>query len=166
MMILKSNLKMFHILTLLIHQDSKNIEFTSDYNIYFSVKNPKNIDASYMIIYYYTEYFEEYEYYFNEKFERKHISSNDENINISLTFNSMKIKTGINRDQEIRRKGIYFLITGTLYKRDIDSNESINTTSKLTEHIPFFKNSTTYYYNQSRFENWNLIYENIPRDNS
>ena len=142
------------------------IDNTSNYNIYFNVTNPKKRPANYMIRYYYTTKKDEYEYYFDENFERKDFNANDNHISISLSFNSIKIKTGEERDKDVTAKGIYFFITGTLYKRDKALNETINTTSHLTEHIPFMTNITTHFYNYSNPEKWTLVYENIPRNNN
>ena len=139
---------------------------TNIYNIYFSVINPKNRTANYMIRYYYIDYLEVHEFYFDEKFERKEISLNDKIFSISLTFNSMKIKSRENEDEGIISYGIYFLITGTLYITNRTSNENVNSTSKLIEHIPILTNITYHYYNGTHPENWSLIYENIPRDDN
>ena len=137
-----------------------------NFNIYFNVINKKNRPANYLIRYYYTEVAKEYEYYFDENFELKEISSNDKNISISLTFNSIKIKTWEKRDKEVIKNGIYFLIIGTLYKNDETLKENINSMSQLTKHIPFFTNITKHYESYSHPENWTLIYENIPRNNN
>ena len=119
-----------------------------------------------MIRYYYTIFEEEYEYYFNEKFDRKNISSNNENISVSLTFDSINIKTGLTKNETVTRNGIYFLITGTLYKHNETIKEIINSTSNLGEHIPYYTNRTIHYYNLSKPEKWTLIFENIPRNNN
>ena len=119
-----------------------------------------------MIRYYYTEIESEYEYFFNEKFVRKNISPNKENISISLTFDSINIKTGLSKNETVIRNGVYFLVTGTLYKNNKTSKEIINSTIGLTEHAPNFTNITTHYYNYRNPENWTLIFENIPRNNN
>ena len=119
-----------------------------------------------MIRYYYTGIESEYEYFFNEKFVRKNISSNKENISISLTFDSINIKTGSSKNKTVTTDGIYFLVTGTLYKNNKTSKEIINSTIGLTEHAPNFTNITTHYYNYRNPENWTLIFENIPRNNN
>ena len=141
---------------------TKNI----DYNIFFNVINPNKINTNYMIRYYYTTYEKEYEYYFNEKFDRKDISSNNENISISLTFDSINIKKGLTKNETVTINGIYFLITGTLYKQNKNLKEIINSTSYLTEHIRYFTNRTIHYYNHSNPEKWTLIFQNIPRNNN
>ena len=119
-----------------------------------------------MIRYYYTGIESEYEYFFNEKFVRKNISSNKENISISLTFDSINIKTGLSKNKTVTSDGIYFLVTGTLYMNNKTSKEIINSTIGLTEHAPNFTNITTHYYNYRNPENWTLIFENIPRNNN
>ena len=119
-----------------------------------------------MIRYYYTTIEKEYEYYFNEKFDRKDISSNNENISISLTFDSINIKKGLTKNETVTINGIYFLITGTLYKQNKNLKEIINSTSYLTEHIPYFTNRTIHYYSHSNPEKWTLIFQNIPRNNN
>ena len=137
-----------------------------DYNIFFNVTNPEKRITNYMIRYYYTAIESEYEYFFNEKFVRKNISSNKENISISLTFDSINIKTGLSKNETVIRNGVYFLVTGTLYKNNKTSKEIINSTIGLTEHAPNFTNITTHYYNYRNPENWTLIFENIPRNNN
>ena len=117
-----------------------------------------------MIRYYYTKIEDEYEYYFNETYVRNDTNTNNDNISISLTFNNIEIKTGKERDITVTRKGIYFLITGNLYKQDKNLKETINTTSKLTEHTRYYTNFTTYIYSNQK--NWTLIFENIPRNNN
>ena len=119
-----------------------------------------------MIRYYYTGIESEYEYFFNEKFVRKNISLNKENISISLTFDSINIKTGSSKNKTVTTDGIYFLVTGTLYMNNKTSKEIINSTIGLTEHAPNFTNITTHYYNYRNPENWTLIFENIPRNNN
>ena len=137
-----------------------------EYNIFFNVINPEKRITNYMIRYYYTIFEEEYEYYFNEKFDRKNISSNNENISVSLTFDSINIKTGLTKNETVTRNGIYFLITGTLYKHNETIKEIINSTSNLGEHIPYYTNRTIHYYNHRKPEKWTLIFENIPRNNN
>ena len=139
---------------------------TDNSNIVFKVVNPEERNTNYMIRYYYTKIEDEYEYYFNETYVRNDTNSNNDNISISLTFNNIEIKTGKERDITVTRKGIYFLITGTLFKQNKTLKEIINTTSKLTEHIRYYTNSTIHNYSHTKPKNWTLIFENIPRNNN
>ena len=135
-------------------------------NIYFSVLNPKNRDTNYMIRYYYTQYEDEYEYYFDDKYELNEIKSDKEYVSISLTFNSIKIKKGAEREEIIMRKGIYFLITGILYRHNDTTDECINTASILTNHEKYFTNNTRHNYSHDNPEKWTLTFDNIPRNNN
>ena len=138
----------------------------NNFNVIFKVVNPEERNTNYMIRYYYTSIEDEHEYYFNEKFDWEIISSNNENISILLNFNNIGIKKGLTRNETVTKKGIYFLITGTLYYQNKTLNETINTASKLTEHIPYYTNLTTHNYSHSNPENWTLIFENISRNNN
>ena len=139
---------------------------TDNFNIFFIVKNPKKRITNYMIRYFYTEIEKEYEYNFDGTFLRNEFDSNDDNISISLIFNGIKISTGATKNETLKRDGIYFLITGTLYKQDKSLDESINSTCKITKHIPFFTNLTTYHYNYNKLDKFTLVFKNIPRKNN
>ena len=137
-----------------------------NYNIFFKVKNPENKITDYMIRYYYTKFKDEYEYDFDGIFKKDELYSNDDNISISLTFNGIKITKGLTKNETVIKKGIYFIIEGTLYKQNKSLKESINSTSNIKEHIKLFTNKTIYHYNHSNLGNFTLIFKNIPRNNN
>ena len=99
-------------------------------NVYFSVINPKKRKANYMMRYFFTGLGNENEYYLDGDPEREIISSTDDSVSISLTFNSIMIKKV---DKYINRNDIYFYIYGFLFKPDQNTDEYINTTSILSE---------------------------------
>ena len=136
-----------------------------DNNVYFRVVNPYNRSkANYMIRYYYTGLGGEYNYSLNDS-ERsiRNVSSNEENITICITYNSIKIMTG-KTPRIVKNEDIYFLIYAFLFKKNSKTKEQINTTSILTEREYLFKTNTTHYYNSSNFQKWNITFENIPRN--
>ena len=90
-----------------------------------------------------------------------HNSSDNESINISLEFNSIKLNRIISPEETI-----YFFITGTLYKIDSDSDELINTTCFLYERNYTYINKTSFTYNLTNQSNWTLVFDNISRNNN
>ena len=130
--------------------------------IYFSVNNPTGKNATYMIRYFYTKKKDEYVYYFDLNYERKNISINDENITISLTFDSIHI-THQEKDVQIPPV-IYFDIYGFLFKMNESSSEQLNTTCSLKEQSPSYEARTRHEYDPNHNRKWTLIFNNIPRE--
>ena len=83
-----------------------------------------------------------------------------------MTFNGIKITKGLTKNETVIKKGIYFIIEGTLYKQNKSLKESINSTNNIKEHIKLFTNKTIYHYNHSNLGNFTLIFINIPRNNN
>ena len=117
-----------------------------------------------MIRYYYTGLGGEYNYFLNDsqKIIYKHILDN-EKANISITYNSININTGI-EPQVVKREDIYFYIYAFLFKKEKTIEEQINTTSILTERKYLFKTNTTHYYNYYNPEKFNITFDNFPRN--
>ena len=148
----------------------KNYTNTDDYNIFFRVLKPNNTsctNTNYMIRYFYTEYKEEYEYFLNGNYDYEEISSNDNYVNISLTFPSITIKTGEHHERKPFRKNIYFLITGILYKKDEPLDICINTSEIKTRQGKYFTKTLKHdYVNETGIGKFTLTFENIPRNSS
>ena len=120
-----------------------------------------------MIRYFYTEYKEEYEYFLNGNYDYEEISSNDNYVNISLTFPSITIKTGEHHERKPFRKNIYFLITGILYKKDEPLDICINTSEIKTRQGKYFTKTLKHdYVNETGIGKFTLTFENIPRNSS
>ena len=140
----------------------------SDLNIIeFNVTNNKlNNKANYMIRYYINETNNEPEFFFDEKYKIDFANSSDNKFtNISLMFNSIKIKLEGNLLSE---ENIDFYITGALFKKNNDSNlnELINTTCFLQERKPSYNNQTFFAYNETNKNEWSLQFNNISRNNN
>ena len=141
----------------------KNI---TDHNIYFNVNNPNFNNTDYMIRYYYTEYEEEYVYYLDNNYELNEISSDNDYVSINVTFLNIDMKSGQNRDQSPSRKGIYFLITGILYKQNEPLDICVNTSNIEARKGKYFTNAINHNFNEGVAGKWNLTFENIPRNNN
>ena len=140
----------------------------SDLNIIeFNVTNNKlNNKANYMIRYYINETNNEPEFFFDEKYKIDFANSSNKKLtNISLMFNSIKIKLEGNLLSE---ENIDFYITGALFKKNNDSNlnELINTTCFLQERKPSYNNQTFFSYNETNKNQWSLQFNNISRNNN
>ena len=139
----------------------------SNDNVYFSVINSgpyKN--ANYMIRYYYTGVGAEYIYSVDDESREINITyQGKEYANVCITYNSIKIVTGID-SREVNRSDIYFYIYAFLFKKDTNSKELLNTTSILHERNFSYQTNTIHYYNYSNKEKWNITFENIERNNN
>jgi hypothetical protein len=133
-------------------------------NVYFSVKNPNmRKNANYMIRYYYTGIGGEYKYTVDDDNRKINTSMiNNEYANISITYNSIKIVSGI-IPKEVEREDIYFYIYAFLFKKDINSTEQLNTTSMLYDKKFSYSAKTTHYYHYSNKEKWSITFENVKR---
>ena len=136
-------------------------------NVYFSVKNPNmRKNANYMIRYYYTGIGGEYNYTVDDDNRKINISMiNNEYANISITYNSIKIVSGI-IPEEVEREDIYFYIYAFLFKKDINLTEQLNTTSMLHDKKYSYKANATHYYHYSNKEKWKLTFENVKRSDN
>ena len=132
-------------------------------DIYFSVVNPnKRKNANYMMRYYFTGKKAIMIYKLDLNSERKTISTNDNDVvSISLTFNGFVLESPW--PDTLKNSIIYLDIYCYLFKTDENSNEQLNTTSKLIERNYSFKSYTRHNYSYYNPEKWTLIFENIPR---
>ena len=128
--------------------------------IYFNVTNPGNKNANYMLRYFYTIKKHEHNYYLDDEIKINVLSLNNENADISLTFNALKIST---ETSEVNRSDIYFYIYGLLFNASDNTEELINTTSFYQERKPLYKNMTKHNYSLSNPKPFKLIFENISR---
>ena len=133
-------------------------------SFYFNVINPKKRIDNYMIRYFFTDKEYEYIYSLDMNYERKIISSNTENVSITLTFKAIEVK--IKKDDGFIYPGTFFNIYGLLYKPESNSDVNLNTTSLLKERNPSHENHTKHYYNIIHPEEWTITFENIPRVNN
>ena len=135
-------------------------------NVYFSVRNPnKRKNANYMIRYYYTRG-REYTYSIdddNKKIDKNMI--NNEYANISITYNSIKIVSGV-IPKEVERDDIYFYIYAFLYIPNKNSTEQLNTTSILYDKKYSYRANAIHYYNYSNKEKWSITFENVKRSDN
>ena len=136
---------------------------TDNNNIYFNVTNKKEINANYMIRYYYTILKDEYHYSLNENKEFKINSANNETTSFSLIFDKIIINKGENQHDLINNSEIYFYITGILYKKDETLNENINTTGMIIKHEELQKSVIKI---NMTDEKWNLTFNNYSNNNN
>ena len=139
---------------------------TIDNNVYFKVVNPsRRPKANYMIRYYYTGLTAEYNYSLNDSdrvIDKKYL--NNQNATICITYNSIKIFTGLKENPIIvPRKDVYFNIYAFLFKKDSKAEEHLNTTCKLNERKYLYKTISKHHYNYTNLEKWNITFENISR---
>ena len=146
--------------------ESINKTQIDNYNIYFNVTNTEDkngkVHANYMIRYYYSTKNNEYEYFFNEIVKKEFNETNDKEVNITLFLNSIKVKTGENKEINLENSIIKFFITGVLYRNNQNSKEIINTTSRLIEHNELAKNETSFFYGCQ--EKWELSFNNFKKE--
>ena len=129
----------------------------------FKVINNNKTKAYYMIRYSYQYINYSNFFIFDEKYSEEIIYYEKDFgpevrqfASVSLTFNNIK---GINSYIKEQGKGIYYLITGTLYQLN-EENTKINTNYILNEINPIYINKTTALYDQS---NWTLVFNDISR---
>jgi len=132
-----------------------------DYNIYFSVNNPKNRTANYMIRYYYSTVSQSYTYKLNDIIEKKYLDMNNDYITLSITFEQIQIY--YHNELLNTTDDIYFYISGLLYYKNNASEELLNTTSILYEKKPKYENQTVILYNSTNPGNFTLTFKNILR---
>ena len=123
------------------------------------VKNKNKRNAKYILKYSYYNVNTTNSFSFDVNYTINYTYNND-TVDISLTFNKTKV------DKSSLEKGIYLLITGSLYKDEELSNEIINYKYILNEKEPIYKNKTTIFYHSSLQYNNPLIFTNISRDNN
>ena len=131
--------------------------------IKMKIINKGNRIGNYMIRYFFTTESLEQSYSLEKYKEKKIINSNEENVTLSLTFDSIKIH--FNYKPNENRTDMYFLVYGLLYKKDEDLNELLNTTSILKQ-IPLYENNVNHTFNSSHPEEFILTFKDIPRQNN
>ena len=101
--------------------------------IKFNVTNNSERKTNYMIRYYLSDIINEKSFIFDKEYTKSisYSSSTNENANILLTFNNIKLKENIFIENEIQ-----FYINGTLYEKNNYSNESINSICILNDKVP------------------------------
>ena len=131
-------------------------------DIYFKVVNPrKRKNANYMMRYYFTGKNAGIIYNLDTTPIIDTIKEDEKYVSISLTFKGFVLKYSVNY---LKKNFIYFYIYGLLFKDDENSDEQLNTTSKLVEREPLFINHTRHNYSFYDPGKWSLIFENIPRE--
>ncbi len=120
--------------------------------------------GNYMIRYFFTTENLEQSYSLDKYKEKKYINSNDENVTLSLTFNSIKIHFNYKKNEN--RTDMYFYVYGLLYKKDENIDELLNTTSILHEQIPLYEDKVNHTFNYSHPEEFELIFKDIPRQDN
>ena len=127
--------------------------------IFFNVIN-SNKTANFMIIYYLNDTNVSHSFHLDDNFtiNDDDVHKNQSITNISLEFKGINIK---NFDED----NIYFFITGTLYKRNEISKETINNTCFLYDRSEFKANKTVSIYNNTnkKSSNWTLVFKDFPR---
>ena len=139
------------------------IRKTDENIINFEIINHNKKAANYMIRYFFTTEVYEQNYFLNKYKDKKYIYTNNDNLTLSLTFNSIRI---LANNSDVNRTDIYFYINGLLYKKNDNSDELLNTTSILKERYPSFENKTIHTYNLNNPEDFTLIFTDIPRQNN
>ena len=117
-----------------------------------------------MIRYFYEDYAINFNYIFDDEYKMNIIESNENNVTINLTFNSIKVETS-----SLSEINVVFLITGSLYNKTENSSELINTTCELKEKELFYQNISINTYDTFYSTNntqWSLIFENISRNHN
>lgn len=82
------------------------------------------------------------------------------NVDISLEFKCIKVNS---ISTTLLEKGVYFVITGTLYKENEVSD--INTNYILNDRKSTYVNKTIVFYSSNNQSNWTLEFKNLPRKN-
>ena len=142
------------------------ISETNNDSVYFKVVNPNKRKANYMLRFYYSTEVKENHYFFNDKPILEYSHKNDENITVSLTFEQILIKN-ISQLPIQPTYDTYFYITGLLYKKNISSEELINTTSLLYERPALYESETIInFYSLKNPEKFTLTFKNISRKNN
>ena len=140
----------------------KYIINNSDYEILsFNVTNPNKIKANYMIRYYFTDIRYKKLFIFDGNYSIK-VNNNtvNNNVDISLEFKCIKVNS---ISTTLLEKGVYFVITGTLYKENEVSD--INTNYILNDRKSTYVNKTIVFYSSNNQSNWTLEFKNLPRKN-
>ena len=112
-----------------------------------------------MIRYYYTGLGRKDKYTVNLNPEIKINYLNNEYACVTLTFDPIKVKF----NYDVSHINIYFYIYGFLFNLNKNSDEQINTTCILIEHVPEYQNKTKHTYSINNPQKWSLIYSNIQR---
>ena len=132
--------------------------------LYFNITNELEQKANYMIRYFYEDYAINFNYIFDDEYKMNIIESNENNVTINLTFNSIKVETS-----SLSEINVVFFITGSLYNKTENSSELINTTCELKEQQLFYQNISINTYDTFYSTNntqWSLIFENISRNHN
>ena len=129
-------------------------------NIYFNITNNNNINnASYMIRYYYSEENLEDIYIVDLNYEKKVLSSDDNNINISLRFKSIDVQVN-GSSLDPKKSRIYFDINADLFPKQNLKGEILNTSSIIYKE-PLYSAETSYEFGSKN--NYNFTFTNISR---
>ena len=135
-------------------------------NIYFSVINPKNRKANYIIRYYYGREIYEYKYdlkkYINKKYDDE--KENESHINLLLTYDQITIL--LKNEPTEPEYFTYFIMSGILYNKSESSEELINTNSLLYERTPLYKDQTKFIYDLAEPAKFSFKFENIPKNDN
>ena len=129
-------------------------------NIYFNITNNNNINnASYMIRYYYSEENLEDIYIVDLNYEKKVLSSDDNNINISLRFKSIDVQVN-GSSLDPKKSRIYFDINADLFPKQNLKGEILNTSSIIYKE-PLYSAETSYEFGSKNY--YNFTFTNISR---
>ena len=120
--------------------------------IKFNVTNKGTNKSNYLIKYSYYDINDEKTFIFDDE----NITKNYDNFRNFFIFNSLKVNTSSNL---LKKKGIYFYITGTVYTTDktSDSNYILN-----KKNSPFVNKTINFYNNNNSNNNWTLGFQSIP----
>ena len=100
-------------------------------------------------------------YYLSNRIDKQYIDTNNDNITLSLTFDPIQLK--YQNELYFSIKEIIFYISGLLYKKIENSEESIDTTSIL-QRKPSYENRTINIFHEKYEDNFTLTFKNIPRN--
>ena len=142
------------------------VNYSDNYDVYFSVINPNHRNTSYMMRYFFTGRGGENVFDFNKNYQKEITDSkiSDDFVTVTLTFKGILIyEKGTTISNETN---VYFSIFGYLYHLNTSSNENINTTSELIEQKYLYESKTLTHYNSSHPNDWKLTFENISRNNN
>ena len=135
-------------------------ENNNDNKLHFKVTNNNKRNTTYVVKYSYFDMDTTKSFIIYDNYTINYNNTNNDTVNISVIFDN------INVYNSSKEKGIYFIITGTLYK-EIKTQDQLNHSKYvLNEKESPYKNKTIIYYRKTEKDVRNLEFIGIPRNNS
>ena len=137
------------------------IKKTENRKITFEVTNKQKRATNYLIRYSYHDNNNMNSFIFNGNYSENRTDKNN-TFDVNFTFNCIEMKT---ESDLIKKNGVYYFITGTLYKANKDNTTNSSYILNVIDSI-YVNKLINLYIDSAMEKNWTLEFKDFPKDNT